>query len=259
MNTFDMARFIRIFTNDLFLLKAPRVAMATLAVMGLGLLTYYTNAQEPGLADAPMSNVLFPILLLGGGLIFTSIIYGDMHHPLERFHYLTLPCSNLERFLSRYLITAPLYYVYALAVYFVFELIAKTLFWLLFEVTFVPFEPFNENNRNFTIGYFGVHAVVYTGAIYFRSYALIKTCASYFALSAMIGLVFFVTLRILFWDNFISLFRLAPEAYINMETRFIFMEGGPTLVHKLGLTAFLLWVLFLGYMGLRDHEVQDGL
>ena len=63
-------------------------------------------------------------MLIVGGLICTSTIFADLHHPLQRFHYLTLPCSNLERFLSRYLLSAPLYYLYVLVAYAILDWVA---------------------------------------------------------------------------------------------------------------------------------------
>lgn len=257
MNTFAWPRFIRVFANDLILLKARRIAMASLALIGLGLLVYLTSVPgaRPGVVEPSL--YLFPILLLGGGLVFTSIIYGDMHHPLERFHYLTLPCSNLERFVSRYLITAPLYYVYALVLYFVFEQIAKLLCLWLFDATFEPFDPADLADRSFTLAFFVAHAVVYAGAIWFRSFALVKTAASLFGLWLALTLVFSLTMRLVFWDSFISLFELRPDVYINLNIPF--MSEEPALAHKSLLFAAALWVLFLGYLGLRDHEVQDGL
>ena len=97
------------------------VWIATLALAGLGLIAYLTNLEPQAAAKPALYAVLFPIVLIGGGLVFTSTIFADLHHPLQRFHFLTLPCSNLERFISRYLLSAPLYYLYVLVLYAVFD------------------------------------------------------------------------------------------------------------------------------------------
>ncbi len=265
MNTFNFQRFLRVIGNDLLLLNGRRVAMITLALMGLGLLYYVTNvatASDPG--QEPMSHAMFPILLLLGGSIFTSMIYADLHHPLERFHYLTLPVSNLERFLSRYLITAPFYYVYAVVVFYVFELIAAAVIAAGWDLTFVPMDLGNDFMKMVSIGYFASHALMYTGAIYFRSYAFIRTQASLAGLWLACIVMAGGTIRLLYWDMFepFTFFEIKPEAEGNVNIglpAFLDVESGWTLLHKAIATAVLAWVLFLGYLGLRHHEVQDGL
>jgi hypothetical protein len=263
MNLFAPQRFLRVFVNDLILLRGRRIAMVTLALMGLGLLVYFLSFSAASAAPnaQPLWILLFPVLLLGAGLVFTSVIYGDMHHPLERFHYLTLPCSNLERFISRYLITAPLFYLYALVFYFVLDFVARALMSALFELTLPPFDLGNQFVREFSIIYFAAHAVMYTGAIYFRSYALIRTGASLFGLWLGCIALMFVSVRILYADQFVSFLQPKPEFYIDIQPPAFFraMEDGWEWTHKLLAFALVVWVLFLGYLGLRHYEVKDGL
>jgi hypothetical protein len=263
MNTFNWQRFLRVIGNDLMLLNARRVAMITLGLMGSFLLFYMSNVGEPEAANAarePMSYVMFPILLIGGGIIFTSTIYGDMHHPLERFQYLTLPVSSLERFVSRYLITGPFYYVYAVIVFYVFEWIAALIIRLTWDLTFMPFDLGSDAIKVASILYFAAHAVMYTGAIYSRSHALIRTGATLFALWAVCVLLMLGTMRILYWDSFESFFVAKPDARIDIRVpEFLNFEGSWTLLHKAIAIVLFAWVLFLGYLGLRYHEVQDGL
>jgi hypothetical protein len=260
MDIFNWQRFLRVFFNDLLLLQARRIGVASLGLMGVGILVYVTNVTEIPDANQGVGIVTFLILLIGGGSIFTSMIFNDMHHPLERFHYLMLPCSNLERFVSRYLITAPLFLVYAVVLFKVFEVIANFICSLLWYGDTVPVVDFgNEEIRHGILGFFVGHVFVFTGAIWFRSYSLIKTMMASFVFWSALGAVFFIALRIFYWDSFISWFETNPEGpYINGEA-LTFGEDGIFWYHKLLLAAFLLWVLFLAYKGLEEHEVQDGL
>jgi hypothetical protein len=259
-NLFHWPRFARVFLNDLVLLKPKRVGIATLAVVGTGLLVYLLNLDNPGAANDAPSDVLFPLTIICGGLVFTSMIWGDMHHPLERFHYLTLPCTNAERFISRYLITAPLFMFYTIVVYVLFEVIASALAALWLDTTFPRFDPLAASTYEITQHYFLLHAVMFTGAIYMRSYALLRTGAALFAVGAATALVFMASLRVFYWEAFTGWFTPNPDFYIDLRLPFIedgIRDTREWLVEVLCF-AGALWVLLLGYLGLRDHEVQDG-
>lgn len=256
---FDVRRFLHVLVNDLKLLQARRIAFASLGLAGIGMLMYLL-ATLPEESPGEVAATLFSVLLLGGGAIFTSMIYNDMHDPLERFHYLMLPCSNLERFLSRYLITAPLFVLYAIVLYSVFEPAANFLCAQLRDGrTVAPLDLDSPLLRGAIVGYFVLHVFIYTGAIWFRSYALMKTLFASFVLWASLGTAFFLALRLFYLDSFISLFETNPAGpYFNFEYLHLDSEN-PQWYYRLLLWAFLLWILFLAYLGLKEHEVRDGL
>jgi hypothetical protein len=259
---FNWQRFVRVFLNDLTLLQARRIGFATLGLVGIGLIAYLSNASEAPGANQEVALVTFAILLIGGGQIFTSVIFNDMHHPLERFQYLMLPCSNLERFVSRYLITAPLYLVYAIVLFKVFEFVANFAIVALFDVPAVPVLDLGaERAQSVMVGYVATHVFVYAAAIWFRSYALIKLWATSSVLWIICGVLAFLAVRIFYWDSFISFFEMNPAGpYPNIDAQFMFDERGtPTTWVKALFGAFLVWVMFLAYLGLKEHEVQDGL
>ncbi len=261
---FDWRRFSRVFLNDLRLLLGRRIAFASLGLAGIGLIVYLSSVTEVPADNMSLSLILFGVLLSGGGQVFTSVIYSDMHHPLERFHYLMLPCSNLERFLSRYLITAPLYLVYAIVLFKVFEVAANFMIVTLFEAQPVPpLDLGSDAAKLIVLGYFFSHVFVYCAAIWFRSYALIKLMATGFILWLACAILLFLAIRILYWDSFISFFEVNPEGpypNINLGPRtFTDDEGNLLWWAKTAIAAVLAWVLFLAYLGLKEHEVQDGL
>ncbi|MDY6982030.1 MAG: hypothetical protein SV422_02990 [Pseudomonadota bacterium] len=259
---FDLHRFARVLINDLMQLQLRRIAFASLGLAGLGFLVYLANVSSgPEAEDLPIAYAQFSALLFLGGAIFTSMIFNDMHHPLERYHYLMLPCSNLERFASRYLISAPLYVLYAIVLYKVFEVGANFLCALLREGRVVaPLDLRSSMLWDLVKGYFILHVFVYTGAIWFRSNALIKTMFTGFVIWGLFGALLFLSIRLMYWDAFISMFDTNPEGpYINFEFIAAGLDDGPLWYHKLLGGALLLWVLFLAWLGLKEHEVQGGL
>lgn len=253
---FDWKRFLRVLANDLLLLQPRRVLFTSLGLAGIGFLIYATNlGSMPQDGSSQLAIICFLFLLCGGGWIFTSMSFNDMHHPLERYHYLMLPCSNLERFISRYLVTAPFYIIYTIVLFKVFEIVANFLCELLWDASAPPLEL----DAGMILTYLGSHVFVFTGAIWFRSYALIKTAVANVVFWSLWGMVGFLALRLIYWDHFISLFEMDPDNPVMINLELGNGEGSPGLWQKLVYTAFLLWLLFLAYLGLREHEVQDGL
>jgi hypothetical protein len=251
MNRFHWPRFLNLLRNDL-LQQWKKIWIATLALAGLGLIAYLTNV-DPGSPQKPeLYAVLFPIVLIGGGLIFTSTIFADLHHPLQRFQYLTLPCSNLERFVSRYLLSAPLYFLYVLIVYAAFDWVAALLAQGLMGKSAEAFAPFEPRMRELMLVYFQLHALMFGGAIYFRSHAAVKTVLSVVLIGFGLLLVELVAVRIFYWDHFATLLTLKPELPVVLFT----VDPLAKIVTGFVLT---VWVLLVAYRCLREHEVQGGL
>jgi hypothetical protein len=247
MNTFNVSRFLRVIGNDL-LQQWRKTWIATLAFAGIGLICYLTNT-DPHTAEQPaIYLVLFPAALLGG-LVLTSTIFADLHHPLQSAQYLTLPCSNLERFVSRYLLTGLIYYGYVLLVYAVFDWAAGQLALLIMEKRGLAFAPFSPRMRDVTLWYFGLHGLAFGGAIYFRSYTLIKTALSGVVVWLGLALLYFIAVRIVFWDHFTAL--LPSESDLRVE-----LYQVPLAVMIAAAVVLYLWVLFIAYLCLREHEVQ---
>lgn len=262
LDIFNWQRFVRVFLNDLMLLQARRVGFASLGLIGIGMIVFLTNASETSAESSEASLVLFGTFLLGGGHIFTSMIFSDMHHPLERFHYLMLPCSNLERFVSRYLITAPLYFIYAVVLYKLFEAFANFTINILFEEgnAMLPLDLGSEEVARITSAWFASHVFMYCAAIWFRSYALFKLMATNVLFFTLCGIVSFLAVRIFYYESFISFFELNPNGpFPNIEFNPFNADGTVKGWIQALILAFLGWVLFLAYLGLDEHEVQDGL
>lgn len=248
MNTLNVSRFFRLFSNDV-LQQWRKVWISTLALAGIGLICYVTNI-DPNAAERPrVDEILFSAVLIAGGLALASTIFADMHHPLQSAQYLTLPCSTLERFLSRYLFTGPVYYLYALVAYAIFDMIAALISDELRGVRAAAFAPFSPKMRDITLYYFGLHALVFGGAIYFRSYALIKTALSVVLIWLGLLLEFVVSLRVIYWDHFTT--WLPNESAVRLN--FIVP---PLWVQMVGAGLLYLWVLYIAYQCLREHEVQ---
>jgi hypothetical protein len=245
---FHGPRLLRLFHRDL-LQQGRKIWIATLALGGIGLIVYLLDLDPRSVEKPELYRVWFPAALIGGGLIFTSTIFVDLHDSLQRSYFLTFPCSNLERFLSRYLLSGPLYYVYALIVYAVVDTLAAVLGNTALGTSAAAVAPFYRGMLELTLAYFGLHALMFCGAIYFRSHALIKTLLS--VLTIWLGLVLtqLLALRIFYWDYFTTL--LPVESAVPMPA----LVPGPAMKVAAGLL-LSLWVLFIAYQCLREQELQ---
>jgi hypothetical protein len=111
-----------------------------------------------------------------------------------------------------------------------------------------PFAPFSAKMRDIALYYFGLHALMFAGAIYFRSHALIKTALSVVLIWLGLLLVFFVALRLIYWDYFTT---LLPDESIAR----IHLIAIPFWVQRVAVGVLYPWVLFIAYQCLREHEV----
>jgi hypothetical protein len=250
MSAFHWPRFRRVFLNDLQQ-QWRKVWIASLALAGVALIAYLTNLAPRG-GPPEIYVVLYPMILLGGGLLFTSTIFADLHHPLQKFHYLTLPCSNLERFLSRYLLTGPLLVLYVLITYAAFDFIASLIASGVTVLRAAPFAPLDPRIVEVTMQYLQLHALMLLGAIFFRSYALPKSLIAGAVIGFGLVAVQLVTVRLVFWEYFTT---IIPSE--SVEAVRLLSLPRPLVA---GLIFLLyLWVLYLAYQCLREHEVQGEL
>jgi hypothetical protein len=248
MKPFNASRFLQLVSNDV-LQQWRKIWISTLALAGTGLICYVLNVDPHAATRPPIYEFLFTAALIGGGLALTSTIFGDMHHPLQSAQYLTLPCSNLERFFSRYLITGPVYYLYALVGYALFDWVGALIAETILDARAAAFAPFSPRMLHMTLYYFGIHALTFAGAIYFRSYALIKTALSVVLIWLGLLLVYVVALRLIYWDYFTTLLPNESIARIKFVAVPLWLQGA-------GACLLYLWVLYIAYQCLREHEVQ---
>jgi len=255
MSRFSLPRFRRLLANDALRLARP-VALASLALLCLTSLIYIANF-EPGdtPADPPLAAVLFTVYLLGGGLLLASEAFRDMHHPLERYHYLMLPVSNLERFLSRYLLTGPVLVLYTLVAFTVVDWVGNQLAaWIkgasqpLFSTGMTPV--------TITLRvYLFLHVVAFLGAIGWRSMNLVKTVLAVVATGISLAIVGYLAMRVFYFDAF-EWGRFESTRPIHLPVIPLFEASWINWFVVLGVSA---WLLYVAYRCLKVHEVQNGL
>lgn len=140
----------------------------------------------------------FPMVLMIGGIIVTSLAFIDLHLPEKSQAYLMLPVSAADRVIERVL-TTNLFFVLAVSLaYGLFSLVAAGLGELLIGRSFGLYLPVSGEGLEAIKGYALLHAIFLFGAVYFRRKNLLKTLLSL----AVLGMAFAFFSAFLAWIAF---------------------------------------------------------
>lgn len=161
-------RLLHLFKLDLVLHRKIILISTLTFIILCSLLPFHVTAT---------TSMYFFILYVGGFLI-TGAAFNDLHDKTKAPQYLTLPCSSLERFLSKWLLTSVLYAVTALIIYFLFAWLSVLANLLAFNQQVYPFDILQINLWLGIGKYVLLQAIILLGAMTFKKHALIKTALS---------------------------------------------------------------------------------
>lgn len=248
---FSFPRFLLVLRNDL-LAQGKRLLLGAGVALVAGILIYIGNMTErDATSEAPLYLITFMgVLLLGGGL-FTSQLYADLHHPQERYFTLTLPVSAMERFLSRWLLGAPLFWLLAVVFMYVLQFCAALITEPLTGLRAQPF-AFTQATLFTSAAFFVGQALMMLGAVWFRSMQFAKTILTGLILWLSYTVLAVLVTKLVFFDYFESIWSLESEVRFSIHfPDFLLSET----FGKAAALLLYLWLLFLSYSCLRDHEV----
>ncbi len=178
-NFFDMQRFINTLKIDCSAYKKTAIFLLFLFML---------------MSTSPASSVSHEVFHLAWymtlfGVIYTSSVFVGIHKTHIAQSYLMLPCSNFERWLSRWLITS-----FGVVILFtVAAVIGYSLSYLLWGVWLGGHVAsplfFTSSYLGSVLQYLAIQSLFFFGAIYFKSNALIKTAASAVAIAILANIV----------------------------------------------------------------------
>lgn len=168
MNTqtkYDANRVMRLIINDL---KNHR---KQIFIAAMAILIYWTLLPFQIISDSSQ----YLITLIFSGFLLTALSLKQFHEPHLAYHYLTLPCSNPERFISKLLLTAVLYPLALLALFYCFS-VAGNIFHLWADYPITPLYSPLQSALWTGIGvYIVLHSIAFMGAILFKRRGVLKT------------------------------------------------------------------------------------
>ena len=252
MKHFNFPRFLLLQRNEV-LDCLPRLIRYSVALMLIGLVFYGIGAMGASFNAAQSFGFyqsVFPSVLLLGGALFTGTIFRALHTPLEDIHYLMQPVSTLERMLVKYLASGPLFVIYVMLAYLVFEICAQLLSNTLlgYSGQFVDFS--SPTVTGSISSYLKTHAFIFAGAIFFSSYTIVKTVVTYLLLMGSGVFVAWQTLRFRF-SSYFDGWMLVPNENMTFDLDI------PLQAWHFDVLSVLLcgWILYLAYLWLVDYEV----
>ena len=130
----------------------------------------------------------FPLVLVVGGLLFTSTLFADLHDKPRAHAYLTLPISTLERWAVRLLLSTVGYAVVALVGYFLVTLLGAGVSQLIWGRSHAVFTPDADAWRT-VLSYLVTSSLFLFGAVYFRRWHAIKVILGVAALWVALVLI----------------------------------------------------------------------
>ena len=248
-NFFYLPRFWLLLKMELY---RSRKAVLMTIVIALGLHFFIDLLLSPVLSPNRViyehsQNYSFSLIL--GGLILSSLAFNDLSNTLRRYHYLTLPASNLEKFTSMWLLTTVGWIIGFTIIYTLYTMVANIIGALLFSyMDFRAYDPLNRFSINAVQYYFVLQGVFLVGATHFKGYVFPKTLFTLILFAAVCGFIGYFIMS--------DLFHTDSEGDSSME----FLDG--TIVQQMWLVlqwmfwwilAPLCWVIT--YLGLKDKEV----
>jgi len=143
---FNISRFWLLLRLELY--RSRKAIIMTFAISFgllflLGLLM--TPVFEPLLIEFRHTSG-FAFHLLIGGFVLSSLTFKDLGNSLRRYHYLTLPVSTFEKFLSMWLLTSVGWILVYTLVFSLYTVFANYIGEMLFaHMTFISFNPLCDN------------------------------------------------------------------------------------------------------------------
>jgi hypothetical protein len=187
--------------------------------------------------------------LIVGGFILSSLAFSDLTNSLKRQHYLTLPASTLEKFLSMWLLTSVGWIVLLTIVYTVYAFVANLIAPVFFShVTFGAFAPLGEAPLETMKYYFVFQGIFLVGAAHFQGYVFPKTIFTLILFAALCGTIAYFMMA--------ETFMTDHECSSASECELLKRIEAHGICHFITLfwwvLAPLCWVIT--YVGLKEQE-----
>ncbi|MGD9108240.1 MAG: hypothetical protein PVI75_03620 [Gammaproteobacteria bacterium] len=186
-NFFDPSRFGKLLKSDLALKKS---SILTVAMTIIGVLLFYNLISPYNILSVNYHPTGFIFLLFIGGIWISSRGFKYLHDKTSNYFYLTLPCSNFEKFLAKLGLTSIIYALAILILYTFFYWILAIISLIFFRHNYFIVTPFLASTWKIIWTYIVIQSIFLLGSIYFKKLPLIKTIL----ITACIGIILFILL-----------------------------------------------------------------
>ena len=259
MNTLTLSprRIGQLMRHDLASQKKSLLT-GMLVIAGITLGVFLITAASGGPREV-LTNMFSNILLIGG-FVTASMAFSELQEQKTGIHYMMLPGSTLEKFVSKLLLTS---IGWALAVVIVFAL--GTVLGVAISSIFFATNPGivlpTTRDMWITIAtYLVSHSIFIFGSIYFRKAAFIKTAAGVIGAAFSLALIWVLVVRFVYAPAFGAELG-AGGAGVTLEQIELTPRGMSFLGTLRTIGDILYWAVMpiffwvVGVLRLRETEV----
>ena len=164
---------IYLLIRNAIVLNRSSILISTAALAGVLILISLADAY--GSLSPHFHRNAYLIVFFPAGFLLTSRTFKTLHDPVKGYAWLLLPASNLEKALSRILLTTLIYIVGSLVVYLLFSFVCEGLNQVILGRRHPFFNPLDRVILNCVLTYISIQAPFLIGAVYFKKHALSKT------------------------------------------------------------------------------------
>ena len=201
---------------------------------------------------------LFPFVLFAGGFVFTSVIYYEFNDKPGTHHYLSLPASTLEKYVSKWLISAIFFPIVTVLLFWLYTKVGDYIYYRNDFYVFDGYIPWSITNW-WTLFFIKIYIVIQVqyliGAIVFQKYTYFKTSLSSFIITGVFVLLCMLAFRIIYAEYFASTFEFEDINIRPTDNAIDFLE------HTfLRIIEILFWyviptvLLVVGFFKLKEKE-----
>ena len=200
---------------------------------------------------------MFYALLYIIGLQFCSMAFPELKTKETRYSWLLLPGSIFEKFFSRLLFTSLVFFIFYTIAYFIGAFVGATLNVVFFDFNFTVINPFNSTLIKTLIMFFALHAIFFTGGLYFKKLASIKTLAIILLLFLLLIAMFIFFTWFFYLNNDVSVY------YANNLSSFMGVPGYTFITSLFKICSNIIFFViiplfswFIGYYKLKEIGIQ---
>jgi hypothetical protein len=252
---FDISRLLKLIHGDL--VQRYRVMFTVSAALGV-LAIVHALVYQTGMTDRSAIYLgLLGIMIFGWGPIAASHSFKELNNKKQNEAYLLLPASAFEKMLSRLILIAVIFPLYALVFVTLIAWLITAIRAALFGVgdpLFVPLEAFDIQ----LAGLFLVHqSLFFLGAAWFRKHHFVRTVLSLGIGS--IALILLAGLLVRLWLPEYSTGGFGINIDISPSDLFSLLEGAMTILKFVTFVALPVFCWFVAWLRIKETQVSHGI
>ncbi|MEM6345499.1 MAG: hypothetical protein AAF927_16525 [Bacteroidota bacterium] len=185
------ARLGLLLRNDLQKFYKP-VLYASLAAIGYIIIEYFAQVSDFLNQDGGTRihhNETFGIILMLGGFVFSSFSFYELHQKERGISFLMIPASQLEKWLSRFILTSGVFTLFIWLLYGLSTIIIGAITHSVWELPLTHFEWFGGDTLLILRLYLVLQSIFIAGSLFFGRLSILLTPISLGALALLLFLL----------------------------------------------------------------------